>query len=188
MRPSRFLLAGTLAVAVLAAWLAGCNSADLPSVPSVDDIKNKVTGGVEAVKQTVDVAGNIELQLDKPLRTSGCYAAPLLQAAPRPNVLQVTSYDDPAAESFPSVFLRAKVQQQTPESLSGQKVPAQIFVQHDPQGPVWQSPDDAAAQLTIAKADAQSFSGQFDGVLVNLESGEHQQVSGKLSGSFAPAK
>jgi hypothetical protein len=164
-------------------------------VPSLEDARNAVTGGVEqagkvventteVVKQATGGAGAIELQLDVPVTTSGCYAALYTFSDGRPSVVQITSYNDPAAESFPSVMLRAETSAKSPGELNGQKLSANAFVQQNPDGPVW-SADAKPLELTISAADDTRITAEFSGTLEKLGATETKTTSGKLNGSFA---
>jgi hypothetical protein len=185
MKRMSFLAMATMAVG----FGIGCDK-----VPSLEDAKKAVTGGVEqatqvventteAVKQTTGGAGAIELQLDAPVTASGCYAALYTFSDGRPSVVQITSYNDPTAESFPSVMLRAQTSAKAPGDLSGQKLSAKAFVQENPDGPVW-SADAKPLELTISAADATNIVAEFSGTLENVGSGESKATRGKLSGSF----
>ncbi len=166
----------------------GCDDKGEIKIPtSIDEVKQAVTNTVEVAKQTTNMAGGIELQLDKAVNTSGCYAALHLQSGGRPNILQITSYNAPSAESFPSFFLRAQVTQRTMAELAGQTVSGQIYVQDGPNGNVWESPADQLAQLKITAVDANSVSGELTGPIMNVGTGERRELTGKLGGSVKEA-
>ena len=185
---NQLLYCGVMA-AFVAAWLAGCDK-----VPSFEDAKKSVTGAVdqatqvventnESVKQATGAAGSIELQLDAPVTSGGCYPVLYIFSDRRPSVLQITSYNDSSAESFPSMMLRAETQAKTPAELNGQKLSAKAFVQENNDGPVWQAID-KPLELTISAADDTSMTASFSGSLENVEDGKSKETTGTLSGSF----
>ena len=188
MDRNQFLFRGAMA-AFVAAWLAGCDK-----VPSLEDAKKSVTGAVdqatqvventnETVKQATGAAGSIQLQLDAPVTSSGCYPMLYVFSDGRPSVLQITSYNDPTAESFPSLILRAETKAKSSAELSGQKLSAKAFVQENKDGPVWQAID-KPLELTISAADEKTITALFSGSFENVEDGKSKETTGTLSGSF----
>lgn len=186
---SRSFLLELVLCATAVGLTIGCNK-----VPSLEDAKNAVTGGMEqasqvventteVVKQTTGGAGAIELQLNSPVKSSGCYAALRSFSDGRPSVVQITTYNDPSAESFPSVILRATTTAKSPADLNGQKLSAKAFVQENPDGPVW-SADAKPLELTISTADDASITAEFSGALENVNTGETKPTTGTLNGSF----
>lgn len=181
-------------LAAVAAILALGFGSGCDKVPSLEEAKQAVTGGVEqakqavtntteVVKQATGGAGTIELTLDAPVTASGCYAALYSFSDGRPSVVQITSYNDPAAESFPSIFLRAETTAKAPAELQGQKLSAKAFVQENPGGPVW-SADTKPLELTIASADDTNLTAEFTGTLEQLGTSQSKPITGKLNGSF----
>lgn len=147
--------------------------------------KRHVVSTVDELKEKAQVAGEMDLALDSPVKTSGCYASLIVVDAQRPSVLQITSYKDAENEKFPSVFLRALVEPTSAADLAGQTVPAQMFVQHQRNGPVWHSLAPEHVPLRIDKtADYSITATILDGQLVSTETGETMDVSGTFSGSL----
>lgn len=183
------LLSRATCAALLLALFASCDK-----VPSFDEAKKAVTGSVdqatqtvqnatEDVKQITGAAGTIELQLDSPVKSTGCYAALHVFSDGRPSVLQITSYNDPSGESFPSMILRAETKAKSPSELKGQKLLAKAFVQESDKSPVWQAVE-TPLDLTVSAADDALIAAQIQGSLINVESGKTKQTTGTLSGSF----
>lgn len=179
-----------LMIAVALGWLAGCDKIS----SSIDDAKKAVTGGAEqatqavenvteTVKQTTGAAGQIELQLDAPVKATGCYAALYSFSDGRPSVLQITSYNDPSAESFPSIIFRAQTTAKAPAELAGQKLSAKAFVQEVKDGDIWKT-GDKPLELSISTADDAAINATVAGALVNVVSGASKDTSGTLNGSF----
>ena len=165
--------------------LAGCDK--VKEATGIDGPK-QAGNAVESVRQAAGVAGSIELTLDAPLAASGCYVSLLSPGGGRPNVLQITSYRDPSGESFPSVFVQARVGENPLTALTGLAVEAIVFAQGSPDGPVWQTLPSAPAKLTISAAGGSEFSAELTGELVNVESGARQAASGKFSSSDVRTK
>jgi hypothetical protein len=178
--------------AMLAATcLASCDK--LPT--SLDEAKKAVTGATdqaqqsvanvtETAKQVTGAAGSIEINLDPPLLAQGCYASVYAGSSTRPAVLQITSYNDPSGESFPSIFARAEVKSSSPSDLTGQKFSARLYIQTAADGPVWQSTDDQPVELTVMQVDGTNITADIKGMLLNCETGESKPISGAFKGSF----
>jgi hypothetical protein len=177
-----WLLAG------VAACAAGCDEDS--SVRETFDrgvrkAKRTVVNTVRQVREEVQLAGEIELSLNPPVKSGACYASLIVVDAQRPSVLQVTSYSNSDNEKFPSVFMRAMVQPTSGAELAGKTVAAQMFVQHKKDGPIWHSLAPEHAQLRIDEAAKGSIKATIvGGQLVSTETGEAMDVSGTFSGSL----
>jgi len=188
--PARSLLIEILTVAGLASLGSiGCDKVS----ELAGEAKQAVSTSVEQVKQTAEqvkqaagVVGSVELQLDHPVSAKSCYVH-LIRLNGRPTVLQVSSYQDAGAESFPSFFLRAEPQQADPAALAGARIAAEVFVQETPEGPVWHTTVAAPAQIAITSATADSLNADLQGLLVNSDTGATKEMTGKLSGSLTIA-
>lgn len=161
---------------VLFGSLAACDKKDLPSVPSVDSIKQAVTNQVESVRQTADAAGSVQLELNAPVTASGCYGRWIAANGGRPAVLTIASYNSPSNEAFPSFFVQAQTKATSAAQLVGEPIDAVAFVQEAKDGPVWHSPDGKNVKLAIAAAADGMLSGQVTGVLVNTDTGAEKQI------------
>jgi hypothetical protein len=147
------------------------------------EAKQAVSTGVEQAKQTAGIVGSVELQLDHPVSVKSCYAH-LIRLTGWPTVLNITSYQDSGAESFPSFLLRAEPQLADPAALVGARIAAEVYLQESPAGPVWHTTEAAPAQIAITSATADSLSADLEGLLVNSDTGTTRQFTGKLSGSL----
>lgn len=177
-----------IAGALLAA--PACDKAELPGegrgfMKSVDHVKRAVTDQVESAKQTLDVAGSVQIQLDSPLVAAGCYGKLLALGDGRPSVFTVTSYNSASNESFPSFMLQAQTQAAGGEALVGTPLEAVAFVQEAKDGAVWQSPPDRPVQVKLSAAADGALAGEASGVLVNVESSAEKPFSATFSGSFS---
>ena len=117
------------------------------------------------------------------MTTGGCYATLNVFSDGRPSILQITSYNDPSGESFPSVIIRAETSAKTPEDLSGKPVTANVFVQANNSDAVWQAIENPL-ELTFTSVDQSEFSATVRGTLVNAETGVSKEMTGSLHGSF----
>lgn len=152
---------------------------------SVGKVRQTVEKGVEEVKQSANLAGNIELTLSPPVQAKACYASFYLVDADRPAVLQVASYPKASAETFPSVFMRALVETPTVADLTGKTVSAEVFVQTESDGPVWHSRGPGHIQMRIEEVSADSIAGKIlGGQLISTETGRPIDVTGTFSGSL----
>lgn len=131
---------------------------------------------------------NIEMQLDTPVKTSLCFVALVPQSGGRPHVLQIRSYEDPTVETYPSFYFHAPVTHDKTKALSGQKVAGEVFFQEQPNAPVWQSPADKPAEITVTSASEEDLQAEFQVTLVNAETGVRKEVQGKLGGPVKQAE
>jgi hypothetical protein len=114
-----------------------------------------------------------------------CFASLTRLPGSRPVVLQLTSYADPQRETFPSVLIWAEVPSHQPDSLAGQRVKAQIYVQTKADGPVWQAAPGDSIELNITKAGAQEFAGEIaSGKLVSSDGGDGVELKGTFGGAL----
>jgi hypothetical protein len=152
---------------------------------SVNRVRQTVEQGVEEVKQSANLAGDIQLTLNPPVQTKACYTKFFFVDADRPAVLQICSYPSAEAEKFPSVCMRALVQASSAAELAGKTVSAEVFVQPSSQGPVWHSRGPGHVQLQIEEVSDDSIAGKIlGGQLVSTESGQPIDVTGTFSGSL----
>ncbi len=182
--PSRHCL--LLPAACLLLLGSGCDWLDKKATEVKQTASSTSQQVVDRVKQTVNAAGNVELSLaGTPVKTSGCYGSLILVASGRPAVFQVTSYVDPKGETFPSVMFRAVAKVETPAGLANQSLSGQLFVQLEPDGAVWHTPDGQPAVLTNQTAADGAFTGTLAPCqLVSTEKDESRPCTGTFSGSL----
>jgi hypothetical protein len=169
-------------VALLAVALGGCDKA--PELPSINQIQQAVTNQVEEVKQVTASAGQVELELDKPYQTTGCYGSIYRLAAPLQSVLQVTSYNDPSGESFPSFFARA-ILSDAGDVAPGKQLAAEVLFQPNPNSLVWQSPPGETVEIKVTSVKDGQFEAEMSGPMISSDDPTPKLMSGKLSGSLA---
>ena len=157
-------------------------SAKDAATTGVQQATQAVQNATETVRQTAGVAGTMDLTLDGPVQASGCYAALYSFSDGRPSVLQITSYNNPPAESFPSVILRATTKSKTLDELAGETVSAQCFVQTSVDGPLWQA-SDKPLQLEISLSDGSVVEAAVSGKLTNVQTGDTKEISGTVTGN-----
>jgi hypothetical protein len=175
--------------------LAGCNKSEVSQLvdtvkeraaESTEKVKQSVTGelaeATDAVQQQLQLAGSMQLELDQPLSTQACYVQFLAQGSGRPTVLQIQSYRAAEAESFPSVFLHAKVDAQTPQELAGRVVAARLFIQPQQDGPTWYAPVGSPVELSIVSVDEQSLRAELPGGTLRSTADAETSITGTLEG------
>lgn len=175
-----------LACFAATAALVGCDWLEGKKTPSAKDLKQGASNALETVRQMTGAAGKIDVQIDSARRSaSGCYARLYLLSDGRPNILQITSYADPTAEKFPSVFIRTQVAYGTPGALANRRLEAQqVYIQAAAAGPIWKTPDGQTAQLSITAVDGNQFEATLSGVLVDAATGESSSITAKLLGEI----
>ena len=158
-------------------------------------VQDAASGAKQAVNQTAGqaqealaLAGSMELNLDSPAKTSGCYAKFVPGTTSRPAVLRLQSYRDEKNETFPSAYVRAAVKAAAPSELQGQTVAATLYVQAVKDGPVWFSPDGSPVQLKIVTVDDKQIVAEIiGGSLTRTDSGAAAPVTAKLHGYWQSA-
>ena len=161
---------------------------------SLKDAQQSVQDAASSAKQTVNqtagqaqealaLAGSMELTLDTPAKTSGCYAKFVPGTNERPAVLRLQSYRDEQNETYPSAYVRATVKAAQASELQGQTVAAVLYVQSVKDGPVWFSPDGSPVQLKITTVDDKQIVAEIvGGSLTRTDTGAAAPVTAKLQG------
>lgn len=146
------------------------------------DVANKAQGVTDKASQTLELAGTIQLTIDKPLQISGCYASFSPLQAAGAGVLQLQSYRNAQQESFPSVFVRASCSSAKLAELAGQTLAAQMFVQPQEKGPIW-SATAQPVQLKIIALEEKGLKAEIvSGSLSHSGTGATQAVTGTFQG------
>ena len=163
--------------------LAGCSTEQVQEAVenTVEQTTQAVEQTVETVKQEANLVGSMELQTDPPLASKACYVELIVTDDARPNVLRLASYKSTELERFPSMILEAQVEETSLADLAGKTVQAKVYAQDAQDGPVWSSPHDSPAALTITAVDENSLTCECAGSpLQSSENDEPTTVSGKF--------
>ena len=152
-----------------------------------DQVKQKISEGAskasDTAQQQLQLAGDMQLTLDEPLKASACYVIFIPANAGRPSVLKVKSYRDAKTETFPSVLIQATVEAASLTELRGQTVAAQMYVQTEANGPIWFADGGRPVQLKIATVEDKVVSAQIaGGTLVNATDGKQLPAAAQLNG------
>ena len=143
----------------------------------VDTAANAIEENTPAEKFVKLVVGT------RSVSSATCSVKLIPPIAGRPAVLKITSYEDPSAESFPSILIQANAAGSTSvNDIIDQPLQAQIKVATSDVDPVWFTPDDQPANITIRSADD---SGRVIGVIINgivANSGNADEL--KIKGDF----
>jgi hypothetical protein len=175
------------AVGLAGVLLAGCdNMSDLRIRKAADEraarAARQVSGVVEKVQKVVKPTGSLELTLDGPIKTRACYATLILSHSTRPAVLQLTSYENESAETFPSVMIRAEVVAAAPADLRGQSVVAQLFAQTTKDGPIRHTERGGGVELKIVEVSSDTITGEIVmGSVANTDTGQSIDITGKFT-------
>lgn len=163
----------------------------------------KATKSVQAtVQQAQETAaqaagidqGSVSLSLEGPVELKKCVAHFTPKSASRPAVLQLMSYEDPAKEEFPSVFLWATAEVINATELAGRTIQGHLFVQREPTRGLWSTSTTAPIAIKVVKADLLAVTCEITEAEVFPAAGERSTtVSGKLvgvwkAGSSAPER
>jgi len=181
---------------------AGCGGKSVSDLAS--SVKDAATEGVQSVKDTaqqvsqdmtgaaqnvtdkasqaLEMAGTMKLAIDRPLDISACYASFSRVAAADAAVLQLQSYRDARGESYPAVFVYASCTAGTPEELAGRTLDAQMFVQLEPDGPLWAATTQPVP-LKVTAVDGKLLRAELvGGSLTHSVTGASQPVTGTFEG------
>lgn len=178
------------------ALLGACNKSEISDL--VGKVKQTASESTEKVSQAVseqigetadqvqeqlNLAGSIELTLDSPIASQACYAQLIRQGSGRPNVLQLRSYRSADNESFPSVFLQAQVQADSPSELVGQIVSSRLFVQPTADGPLWYSATGNPVELKVVSVEEHLLTAELaGGLLQSTTDGAEVKANGTFCG------
>ena len=118
---------------------------------------------------------------------AGCYATLTVTGGSPSAVLHVASYADAASKSYPSLDFRAPWNADDAASLANETLNGQLWVQLEPGGVVWHTPDGEFTPLTIqAAAYDGPFIAKLDQCRLVITSPEDRRpCTGTFSGSLA---
>ncbi len=172
-------LRNRLAAAVLAALTGGCDG---------DALQKDLGDAVKSMQDSVSTAsgattGSIELSLSPPVQLDTGFARFTPAAFDRPGAVELSSYKTPADESFPSVYLRIETDIPLVENLTGQSVPATLFVQISSTGEVWHTDLAEPPLITVRSATSSLVICEISEVqLMKAGSDRAVTVSGQITG------
>lgn len=119
-----------------------------------------------------DMTGKAKITLDGPTEFGASFVRLVKLNPGRPSVLQIKSYRDGDLDSYPSFLVQAQVTETDLRSLSGKPIEAKFFAQKTPTGPVWHSPDDQPAALSLSFIDGIVSAKIESAELLNTETGQ----------------
>ncbi len=165
-----------LVVAFSAILLASCGG----KLPTLEEAKQSVAETVQSAPTIID-NGKFELTVGTPIGTSSCYVKTVAFSANRPAVVQFSSYKDPKAESFPSIFVRAELPAGATSLAAGQSLSGQVYLQEKADGAVWHVDSVSPVELSVTLADGKIVDATIArGAVINTESGTSTPISGTL--------
>ncbi len=123
--------------------------------------------------------GAFKLQVDKAIETSKANARLIIVGDGRPNVLQLRSYQDIAADDFPSVLVQVNTTVTDISQLVGQTLNATVYLSASRYEPIWSCLDQSVASITIQSVQENILKGDLrcDKLISS------QNVSSPLSGT-----
>lgn len=188
--PLLFLIAagcGGQSVSDLASSVKDAAAEGVQSVKkTAQQVSQDVTGAAQSVtdkaSQTLEMAGTMKLTVDKPLDLPACYASFSRVDAAGAGVLQLKSYRDAQGEACPSVLVHASCSASTLAEMKGQTLAAQMFVQLEPNGPLWTATTQPVS-LRITAVDGNLIRAELaGGSLTHSATGATQTVAGTFEG------
>jgi hypothetical protein len=93
--------------------------------------------------------GAFKLQVDKPIESNKANVRLIVIGDGRPNVLQIRSYQDIAADEFPSILAQANTTATDVSLLVGKTLDATVYISASKFEPIWSCLDQSTAKLTI---------------------------------------
>lgn len=186
-RRATIRLTGTLCLGVLVAGSLGCSKEDLTNAVNegVEGVKRNIGDAAETVNERLDAETSMQLQVEEPAETPGCYVSLASVGDDGPSIFRLASYKDPGEIRFPAIFVRAEVEARQANELVDKELTAQLFFQASEDGPVWRTSRDAPARLAVTKVDDRLVAGKFTGgTLVNVQSNEEIPLKGEFSGAL----
>jgi hypothetical protein len=94
--------------------------------------------------------------------------------------LQLTSYDSPDHEEFPSLFIRAITPAKTIAELIGKKLPAQLYIAAEKNGTIIHNLPSQPMELVINEIDGKNIRGSFAGHAHDVDSGGNGPITGEF--------
>lgn len=166
-------IAALLVAVVIVAW-SGCTQ------QQVEQTVRRVADTAERISQPSSYL-EFRLEPEDARRTGACYAVLVGPGTSRPSVLQITTYDQPEAESYPSVYLRARASAAKWADLAGQQLEAELYAQLGPGDAIWRSTPAHPVILQVTTVDDQRIEGSFQGGPVGNSRNQQQR---NVAGSF----
>lgn len=163
----------------------GVEKAKQAASDASQQVAQKASDAGEQAKQKLSLAGSMQLTLDAPVQTAGCYVKLIPPLAGRSGILQIRSYHQPDSETFPSALLQIPTTAANVEALRDQTLAGQMFVQREASGAVWESDAASPVQIKITQADSNTFTAEITGgTLRKFPDGTSHAVTGKLTGAW----
>jgi hypothetical protein len=96
------------------------------------------------------------------------------------NVVELTSYDNPDHEQYPSLYLRAVTKATSVQELLNKKLAAQLYVQVEQGGNLLHNLPDQTIEFIVTAIDGKNVRGTFRGQAHDVDTGGN----GPILGSF----
>lgn len=175
---------GLWLIASLAVFLTSCSEEE---IKNVTQRVAQVQQAVESVSPVTD--GDISLGPAPQIKVEKCWARFFPPEDGRAGVIQLASYADPAAETYPAVFFRAVVRAKTVGELSGKPVAGELYIQERKDGDVLSTSWENPPECTISAAGEWSITIDFKELpLSSALDGKQAKITGKMVGSLTHDK
>ena len=96
------------------------------------------------------------------------------------SVLELTSYDAPDHEDFPSLYLRAVLAVRQLSELVGKKLHAELYIQVESEGNLIHNQAGQTVELEITAMDEKYVRGTFQGLVHDVDLGGDGPIHGKF--------
>jgi hypothetical protein len=96
------------------------------------------------------------------------------------SALQLTSYDAPEHEDFPSLYIRALTPAKTLAELVGKKLPARLYIAADKDGTIIHDVPAPPMEIVVTEIDGKNIRGSFAGHARDVDSGGPAAITGKF--------
>jgi len=158
-------------------WSSGCKQEQLEQLAK--QVQEQTLDKIAAPMKVLST-GSFKLQVTSPIETRAASARLIIIGDGRPNVLQLRSYQDMAAEDYPMVLVQAPTSATDVSQLSGQTLSATVYITMSKHEPIWSCMDQSVASLTISSIQDNVIKGDIRcEKLISTE-----EVSSPLSGSI----
>jgi hypothetical protein len=177
--------------------LIGCSGCDGSKVAeqvkqTANQVQQTVTDTVDKtqnqVKEQLNLVGSSEVTLDPaasstPVKAPACYVTFTPPTGGRGGVLALRSYREAEKETFPSFFVQATTSAATLSELTGQTVPAQMFVKASAEGATWHTTPSQPVQLKIVALENKQLTAEVLGGSLSSAAGQPaSSATGKFVG------
>jgi len=132
-------------------------------------------------KEQLKLAGEGEVSLATPVKTSACYVLFTPPVDGAPGVLALQSYRQADEESIPAIYLQTSTDVKSLSELSGETLAAQMFVKPDAERTWFTAPDEPVQLRIVSASDSEVTAEVVGGTLRSTSDGATHSAAGRFT-------